>query len=142
MQKLIWKIKLLIRSKLTFISRKIPRIFLKLDNAHFLLQKMDSWTYLNVWFIQPLNGQFQRMRTIQHLAQVLKPDIVVETGTYVGSSTPLLATFASKTLFTIEKNPIFLKQAQTHFVHLGAFAVKINPFLGDSCEVLNQILID
>ena len=128
------------RKQLTHLTRLIPKALLRIDNAHDLLSKIDSSAFLAVWFVHPVNGQLNRQKTMTGIALKFFPQIVIETGTYVGSTTPYLASLASEKAITIESQDKFLSQAKTHFVHLGAFGKRIEALKGDSAEELERIL--
>ena len=135
-----WKMSITYRYLLTRVTKYIPKSLLKIDNAHDLLNKIDSSAFLAVWFVHPLNGQLNRQLTMSNIALAYKPEIVIETGTYVGSSTPYLASLASDQTITIESQEKFLVQAKKHFIHLGQFAEKISVIHGDSSVELKKVL--
>ncbi len=134
------RMKRVYRRQLTHLTRLIPKALLRIDNAHDLLSKIDSSAFLAVWFVHPVNGQLNRQKTITDIALKFFPQIVIETGTYVGSTTPYLASLASEKAITIEIHDKFLTQAKVHFVHLGAFGKRIEVLKGDSAEELERIL--
>ena len=136
----LWKVSIFYRSMVTRATKYIPKILLRIDNAHDLLEKIDSSAFLAVWFVHPLNGQLNRQLTMSSIALIYKPEIVIETGTYVGSSTPYLASLASNQMITIESQEKFLAQAKKHFIHLGLFAEKISIIHGDSSVEINKAL--
>ena len=136
----LWKVSIFYRSMVTRATKYIPKILLRIDNAHDLLEKIDSSAFLAVWFVHPLNGQLNRQLTMSNIALIYKPEIVIETGTYVGSSTPYLASLASNQMITIESQEKFLAQAKKHFIHLGLFAEKISIIHGDSSVEINKVL--
>jgi len=135
-----WKMSIIYRYLLTRVTKYIPKSLLKIDNAHDLLKNIDSSAYLAVWFVHPLNGQLNRQLTMSNIALAYKPEIVIETGTYVGSSTPYLASLAGNQMITIESQGKFLAQAKNHFIHLGLFAGKISIIHGDSSVEINKVL--
>jgi hypothetical protein len=55
-------------------------------------------SYFDLWFAQALNGQYKRLEFFLNLLRIVKPTVLIETGTYLGSSTILFAQFVSKIL--------------------------------------------
>jgi hypothetical protein len=52
----------------------------------------------------PLNGQIGRRRMVICLSEVVRPDFIVETGTYRGETTGFLANLIDGPVFTVEAN--------------------------------------
>ena len=117
----------------------IPWNFLRANAGSTILFKLRSSTFLETWFTQPLNAQKRRLVTVIDLALKYKPQIVVETGTFVGTTTPLFVPLAEEQIFTIEVNQEFLEQAREYFEGLGDFGSRIVPVLGDSMMELVRI---
>ncbi len=70
---------------------------------------------MNKWFTRPFNGQVTRHRQIQQISNIVKPDIAIETGTFLGTSTPYLATLVSGNTYTIEFVTKYAKKARMRF---------------------------
>ena len=95
---------------------------------------MDNWSSL------PFNGQSRRMRVISDISQRLDVGAVIETGTFLGSSTPYLAGFFGCKTYTIEIDQFNAERAQKRFdqnhknldieMRLGDSAIKIVELLG------------
>jgi predicted O-methyltransferase YrrM len=74
-------------------------------------------SYFDLWFAQPLNGQYKRLEFFLNLLRIVKPTILIETGTYLGSSTILFAQFVNK-IYTIESEQKYFHLSQRRFLNL------------------------
>lgn len=70
---------------------KLPRVFFYPPIAYLLLDHIEPYLYMDNWSSLPLNGQARRMRVVADISQKLEVGAVIETGTYLGSSTSYLA---------------------------------------------------
>jgi hypothetical protein len=59
----------------------------------------------------PLNGQVHRQRIVRELVELLDPELVVETGTYRGSSTEFFAHVADCPIITVEAQERYFRFA-------------------------------
>jgi hypothetical protein len=94
---------------------------------------MDNWSSL------PFNGQARRISVISEFSRSLKVGVVIETGTYLGSSTPYLASLFNCKTYTLEIDPYFANRAVQRFEqnHPG---LEIELVLGDSAEQISRVL--
>lgn len=74
-----------------------PEILGALDYYRFP-ERRDSWG-------GPFNNQVERRKIVDALIDALKPKLIVETGTFRGTSTRYFATNAQCPIITIEANP-------------------------------------
>lgn len=79
------------------------------------------------------------MKSVFALAEAFSPTHVVETGTYMGSSTPYLASFASGPTYTIEIEEQYAARASKRF-ELNHAPLAIELVLGDSAERIREVL--
>ncbi len=79
------------------------------------------------------------MAVIWQIARALKPTVGVETGTFMGSSTPYLATMVEKTMFTIEIDKPTFELVTERFVKNG-HQKNIKLVFGDSVIEIQKIL--
>ena len=79
-----------------------PQIFFSRAVAEILLTHVRPRDFMDHWSVQPFNGQIVRHKTIAKIIEDFKPTICIETGTYLGSSTPYLASYANAPTYTIE----------------------------------------
>ena len=116
-----------------------PKFYLGRDFSTFILHYIDPYLYMNKWFSRPFNGQVIRHKQIQHISNVVKPDVAIETGTFLGTSTPYLATMVSGNTYTIEFVPKYAKKArarfESEFQHL-----KITLIEGNSVNQIHTLL--
>lgn len=83
----------------------------------------------------PFNGQARRLELIRDLIDRLRPDSIIETGTFRGSSTLVLAELIDGPVHTIEAFPRFYHFAKRRL--RGASNVHVH--LGDSAETLRRL---
>lgn len=83
----------------------------------------------------PFNGQQSRQRLFQEIIGAVKPAFIVETGTYLGTTTEFMSVLGLPT-YTIENNE------RNYGFCLARFRRKSNIFLrlGDSREILHSLL--
>jgi hypothetical protein len=94
-------------------------------------------SYFDLWFAQALNGQYKRLEFFLNLLRIVKPTVLIETGTYLGSSTILFAQFVSK-IYTIESEQKYFDLSQKRFLNLKLS--NIEGILGNSELSLELIL--
>ncbi len=116
-----------------------PRFYLNADLAPVLLDHIEPSVYMDHWSVQPFNGQARRIKSIFALAEAFAPTHVVETGTYMGSSTPYLASFASGPTYTIEIEEQYAARARKRF-ELNHAPLSIELVLGDSAQRIREVL--
>ena len=107
--------------------------------SFFFLKHIEPHLYLDRWSSLPLNGQSRRLQTILGITDFWKPDVVIETGTYLGSSTPFFASISRKETYTIEISYRYFRLAKKRFMNAYPH-LNIKAILGDSKEVLPEIL--
>jgi predicted O-methyltransferase YrrM len=121
------------------LREKTRNVFLPRGLTVRLLEHLEPADYLDEWSAQPFNGQVHRFALIVALAREIKPTIAVETGTYLGTSTPYLAALAERGAITIEISDHFAERARRRFAANHADA-QIVQLLGDSVERIRQVL--
>jgi predicted O-methyltransferase YrrM len=86
----------------------------------------------------PFNGQQFRQKIFLELIELLRPQAIIETGTYRGATTAFLHNASGLPVYTIEIDPRRYAYSKTRFL------LNRNIFLrlGDSREFLNAILAD
>jgi len=116
-----------------------PKFFMNSDFAPVLLDHIEPAVYMDRWSVQPFKGQAPRIKSIFALAEAFAPTHVVETGTYMGSSTPYLASFASGPTYTIEIEEQYAARARQRF-ELNHAPLAIELVLGDSAQRIRDVL--
>ena len=96
---------------------------------------MDNWSSL------PFNGQVRRMRLISGLSLDLEIGTVIETGTYLGSSTPFLAGIFNCKTYSVEIDPFFAERAKKRF-EKNHTNLDIELIIGDSDQKMREILLN
>jgi cephalosporin hydroxylase len=94
-------------------------------------------SFFDLWYGQALNGQYARLFFLFDMIKVIRPKIIIETGTYLGSSTILFAYLFDK-VFTIESNSKYFDVAKKRFSLLNLS--NITCISGKSQSVLKDIL--
>lgn len=117
----------------------IPKFHFPRQLSEFFLDHIKPHVYFDRWSIQPFNGQAIRFMDIASIAKTFSPNIGIETGTFLGSSTPYLASMVSEQMHTIEIDPKTFRLAQERF-HYNHANTKIVSHLGDSVQEINKLL--
>jgi hypothetical protein len=84
----------------------------------------------------PLNGQIFRQQLFRDLVEALKPDAIVETGTFRGVTTEFLATTSGRPVYTVEYDGTNFGFAAARLRHLPS----VHRVHGDSRMALRQWL--
>ena len=104
-----------------------------------VVRKMTPGVIFGEWWPYPAGGQSRRIKKIIELIDSFKPDLIIETGTFIASTTPLLATLSRATVVTIEINPRLAHRNRelfrSRFPHL-----QIRQVIGSSEIELTKIL--
>ena len=103
------------------------------------MHKFPPYAYMDSWYAQSFNGQIKRTAKIVEIAENFKPVSIVETGTFLGSSTAALASLTNGPVFTLEINKKFARKAKARFLknHPHRRIVLIE---GDSTSILKTLL--
>ena len=104
---------LIIKYLLVSIRNRIEKIQFSPWFSHLLIPHIRKEVYLDMWVVRPMNGQRNRLRTSILLLEILKPEFVIESGSYLGTTTQYLAGFSSKKTFSIEINKRFATVASS-----------------------------
>lgn len=83
----------------------------------------------------PLNGQERRRDVVRALARTLRFDVVIETGTYRGTSTEFFSAVFGVPVETVEGSPRFFAYSK----HRLAFDPTVHVALGDSRPFLREL---
>lgn len=116
-----------------------PKFVLSPNLSRFVLNYIDPYLYIDHWSSQPFNGQNVRYRQIMLISEFLKPTVAIETGTYLGTSTPALANLVSTKTFTIELDKEFAQKSKSRFEKKFK-PLNINVMQGDSAVLIEKIL--
>jgi hypothetical protein len=117
----------------------LPKTTLPPNLSRFVLNYIDPHLYMNGWFLQPFNGQAMRYRQIINISERLKPTVAIETGTFLGSTTPILSSLVSGKTFTIEFVQKFAEKARKRFEsHFSTFPIEL--IIGDSGTQIHHVL--
>ena len=122
-----------------YVRDHSPAFAINDDVSWLFLDHIEPHVYMDQWYVQPFNGQAHRMALIMWLGRALDPTHVIETGTYLGSSTPYLASLASDATITIEIDPEVHQKARERF-RRNHPALPISAVLGDSAQMVRQSL--
>ena len=118
-----------------FIRGQVKTSLSDFSSVEELLKANPS--YFDLWFSQPLNCQYKRLEFFFNLLRIVKPTVLIETGTYLGSSTILFAQFVNK-IYTIESQQKYFDLSQKRFLNLKL--TNVEGILGNSESSLELIL--
>lgn len=104
-----------------------------------IMHKFPPYAYMDSWYAQSFNGQIRRTAKIVEIAENFNPTTIVETGTFLGSSTAALSSLTDGSVYTLEINNKFAQKAKTRFLKNHSHR-KIELITGDSTEVLMTLL--
>lgn len=109
--------------------------------SQWIIKKLNPLEIFNNWWTYPMNGQARRIFNVNALASCLRPTVVIETGTYLGSSTWFFFGIPTvKKVYSIESN------AKYHFLSKrrlqGVFGDRLSLILGDSKAQFSLIIQD
>jgi caffeoyl-CoA O-methyltransferase len=104
-----------------------------------LLYELRRKTFLNTPYPRMLSGPVQG-RFLEMISRMIKPEAVLEIGTFTGYSAICLAQGLAKDgkLFTIEADPVYAGMAKEYFIKAGLEA-QINLLEGDALRIIPQI---
>ncbi len=109
--------------------------------SYSLLSKIHPVWFADDWKFTPFNGQIQRIRDILQIVEIFSPDVCIETGTYLGSTTGFLAALSPGGVKTIEINSTYLQTAELRFSKNHSSS-RIQTYLGDSASTIAEVLSD
>ena len=99
--------RLIIKFLLVSIRNSLDKIQFPVWFSRLLIPHIRKEVYLDMWVVRPMNGQRNRLRTSILLLEILKPEFVIESGSYLGTTTQYLAGVSSKQTYSIEINKEF-----------------------------------
>ena len=117
---------------------KIKRKFL-IGVPTLIMHKFPPYAFMDSWYAQSFNGQIKRTAKIVEIAENFKPTTIVETGTFLGSSTAALASLTHGPVYTLEINEKFAQKAKTRFLKNHPHR-RIELIEGDSTAILEALL--
>ena len=86
----------------------------------------------------PLNDQAGRQQLVRALLELLQPEAIVETGTYLGRTTRWLAEATSAPVYTVEADPDLWHRDPSALAELP----QVHAELGDSRQLLRRWALD
>ena len=116
-----------------------PKFFLPSSFAPLLVDHVEPHVYMDEWSVQPFNGQVHRIAVVTALAKSLRPTIAIETGTYLGSTTPYLAGLSERGAITIEIDAFTADRAEQRF-RRNHPDLRIRLLRGDSATLVHTAL--
>ncbi len=120
---------------------KFVRDRIQVGLASIILQKLKPFSYIDSWYAQSFNGQIRRTQNIVEICETFEPTVIIETGTFLGSSTVALARLTNGPVHTIEVNEKFAEKAKERF-NKNHNNNKIEMHVGDSSQHISKILSD
>lgn len=117
----------------------LPKFYFGVQFSDFLLDHIKPHVYFDRWSVLPFNGQARRMSTINAIARNFVPTVGIETGTFLGSSTPYLASLVKNKVYTIEIDAKTAALASERFSRNHSH-LSIDLRVGDSASEIKKIL--
>jgi hypothetical protein len=131
-----------LRSKIVIKLRNIlPQKFFGTALSYLLLDHIEPYVYMDSWSSLPFNGQVRRMSIVAGISENVNAYAVIETGTYLGSSTPYLAGLFKCKTYTIEIESRYAEKARNRFLR-NHQKLEIELRVGDSASEIRTILRD
>jgi hypothetical protein len=121
------------------IRLHLPGFTFSVDFSEFLLDHIPPFIYFDRWSVQPFNGQLKRFQTISWICDTFEPTHAIETGTFLGSSTPYLSALVSDKTYSIEIDEKTAKKASKRFKHNHP-KQNIELIIGDSATEIKRVL--
>ena len=121
------------------LRTRLPKYFFPTSVSYLFLDHVEPHVFMDNWSTLPFNGQARRMRLISALSLDLEVGVVIETGTYLGSSTPYLAGVFNCKTYSVEIDPFFAQRAQKRFEN-NHNDLNIELIIGDSAQKISEIL--
>jgi hypothetical protein len=118
---------------------RLPNFVFGVHLSELLLDHIAPAVYFDKWMIQPFNGQAVRWNTISAISREFNASIAIETGTFLGSSTPYLSSLVSGKTYSIEINPETFRKTSRRFRENHAH-LDIELILGDSAIEIRNVL--
>lgn len=104
-----------------------------------LIRKLNPGAVLGEWWVSPMGGQARRSKKIVEIFDDFKPDLIIETGTFIGSTTPILAMISGVPVVTIEFDKRLALRNKKNFKRLYP-ALEIEQIIGSSEKELRTYL--
>jgi caffeoyl-CoA O-methyltransferase len=106
-----------------------------------VLKKLDRETHLKVLQARMLSGHYQG-RVLAMFSQLLRPQHILEIGTYTGYSALCLAEGLTESgkLYTLEVNEEFESLIQK-YIHLANLSHKIELIIGNALQIIPTLAI-
>ena len=104
-----------------------------------IVRKIHPVSVFGEWWLSPMGGQARRIKKVIELLDEFKPMVIIETGTFIGSTTPLLATLFDVPVFTIEVQERLARRNQKTFSKLFP-DLNITQLVGSSELEMKKIL--
>jgi len=129
-----------LKSEIYQLSKRVmPSFYFSSSISRLALDRIQPKYYADHWSIQPFNGQAMRWAAIHSVIKAFSPTTCIETGTFIGSSTPYLCALSSSQTFTVEIDENTARKARERFLanHPSLPITLIN---GDSAIEISRIL--
>ena len=99
----------------------------------------DSLISEQDWSHFPFNGQAVRALKMNQLLTRFNPNLIIETGSYVGTTTEFIARIAPVSIYSIEKNVEYFESTKILLQEKGLGQI-VKLILGDSAVEVRKIL--
>ena len=93
----------------------------------------DGPNYYDRIQLGPLNNQSLRTKLVDELLINFKPDLIIETGTFLGDSTEFFGNYSK--VLSVEKSKLYYLLSKSRFINNNVIEIK----WGDSKDVLRNI---
>jgi len=128
------------QSLLQRLRKYIPsKLRLGFNFSELVLDHIEPYIYIDSWYVKPFNGQVKRMLQIASIAEAYKATHLIETGTFLGSSTVYLSGMVTQKTYTIEVDKTTAAKARKRF-ELNNSGLDIELIVGDSAIEIAKVL--
>ena len=121
-----------------FFMRKSSNLNITSNSATIGLF-FDSLISEQDWSHFPFNGQIVRTLRMNQIITLFNPDLIIETGSYVGTTTELLARIAPMIIYSIERSDEYFEITKIRLEKKGLGQV-VKLICGDSAVEIRKIL--
>jgi hypothetical protein len=124
------------------LLKMLPKSKLGMAWSSYWLQRIDERSIFALWWILPFNGQAFRMRNFFVISDAFKPNVGIETGTFLGTTSYLFLGIPSiREFYTIESSEEYFEKARDRWaINWEKNLVKYEFIHGDSSKKISKLL--
>jgi hypothetical protein len=89
------------------------------------------------WWDMPFGGNYRYLQTMIGILDFYKPKFIIETGTFIGTSTKFFSRYSGSVIFSIELNKVYLEMAKVNLVE--SLEKNVTLLQGNSPTVMKRL---